>query len=161
MFTINQQTSYALLLIEYLQEQPGYTPLSQVVGQTDMPQRYLARIAALLASAGYLSSKEGRNGGYKLAATLDDINLLEFLALFEEDLQTVKCQDPDYRCQWADICQHKPFFSTKLTGILTEELNNWTLADIMGEPKSTSNKQNKFRKRKNYAKDKKSNRKSW
>ena len=130
MFSINKQTSYALLTIANLIDQKEYLPISDLIAQTKMPRRFLARVTAKLAKADILESKEGKTGGYILAKDLKEISLYEFLRVFEDDLKLVNCQKSDEKCCFKRICHHKDFFQNQLTDLLSKNLKSFTLADV-------------------------------
>ena len=129
MFHINKQTDYALVTIAYLRDKKGYIPLSDLISETNMPQRFLARIMAELVRHKILESKEGKTGGYKLIRDPKNISLYGFLKIFDEDLNMVGCADPTYKCSCSSFCHHKRFFKENLTSLLTDQLKRWTVAD--------------------------------
>lgn len=131
MFTISNQTDYAMLLLEYLAKQQGAIALSKVVKELRLPRRYLAQIAAKLVQAQILESREGIKGGYKLIKPLVKIRLYDILRLFEGDIKLVKCAHEDYNCQWEAICQHSPFWKKVLTERIVSSLNTIYLKDIV------------------------------
>ncbi|MBI4004873.1 Rrf2 family transcriptional regulator [Candidatus Roizmanbacteria bacterium] len=131
MFTLTNKSDYGLIIISKLVRRPEYIPLSKIVSQTQLPQRFIARIAADLVRSGILISKEGKDGGYRLAKDLDDITLFDFLTVFEPDLHIVKCQQPKYHCNFEYSCNHHAFFTKKLKNIFMQELRTWTLGDFI------------------------------
>lgn len=130
MFTLSSKPDYALLLISQLLDKSEYIPLSQLVKNTKLPKRFIARIASDLVKNGILKSREGKIGGYKLMKQLNKINLFDFLKIFEPEFHLVKCQDPKYKCEFIDMCNHNTPLKIKLTGIISKELTNWTLKDV-------------------------------
>ncbi len=130
MFTIHKQTDYALLAVSHLAKYDKFVSLSELVEETNMPQRFLARITAKLVSKRILKSKEGRSGGYKLAKELKDINLLKFLRIFEKNIAVVNCNDKKKKCSCKEACMHRTFFNDKLNQNLENLLSKWTLEDV-------------------------------
>ena len=130
MFSIHKQTDYALLTIWRLIDRKTYVPLSELVKETGMPQRFLARITADLVRNNILKSKEGRSGGYLLAKSLNEISLYELLVLFEGDLEFVNCNSKDNNCVCSDKCGHKSFFCDKLKNILKGQLEEIMLDEV-------------------------------
>jgi len=130
MFSIHRESDYALLTISYLINKEQFISISELVQETQMPRRFLARITAELVRHKILISREGRMGGYKLAKDLKSINLHDFLSIFEKNLNVVRCYEKGYKCNCKKSCKHKSFFAEKLSGILTGELRRWTLNDV-------------------------------
>lgn len=130
MLTITRQSDYAILFISELRKKNDFIPLSELVKETHLPQRFLARIAAELAKNKIVVSKEGKIGGYKLIADLNKISLYNFFKIFEKDVAFCKCSSKNYCCDFTKICHHKNFLKNKLNFAVVQELKKYTLADM-------------------------------
>ena len=130
MFAISNKTDYGLLLLSQLAKKDTFVPMSQLTANTNLPERFIARIASDMVRYGILQSREGKVGGYRLARKLNQITLTEFFSLFEEKTDPVKCLKPEYECKFDGLCTHKTFFRSKLGDILKTELSKWTVADL-------------------------------
>lgn len=131
MLNITKQSDYAMLFVSYLNgKNDRYVPLSELIKETKMPQRFLARIAAELVKQKIVESKEGKVGGYKLSEKAQNTSLYDFLKIFEGDLSFVKCSEPDYKCPWVYMCKHKSFLRHTLHKLVAQELKNWKLRDL-------------------------------
>lgn len=131
MFTISNQSDYGLIILSYLQKKKEFISLGELVEHTHLPQRFLARIAATLVNKGFLKSKEGRVGGYKLAKNLKETNLYEFLKVFEGDITTTKCSVEEYECKFEEICDHKDILKKKVNTIVKEQLMKMKLSEVV------------------------------
>lgn len=131
MFNIDSKSDYGLILLSELSNKKGFMPLSRLVEKTGLPPRFIARIASNLVKHGVLESKEGKVGGYKILKSLEKINLLDFLYIFNKDLEIVKCQNNRFTCGFDKICGHKVFFKKRITEIFIQELKKWTLKDLI------------------------------
>ncbi len=131
MFTISNQSDYGLIILSYLQKKKEFVSLGELIEHTHLPQRFLARIAATLVNKGFLKSKEGRVGGYKIAKNLKETNLYEFLKVFEGDITTTKCGVEDYDCKFEEICEHKDALRTKVNGIVKGRLERVKLSEVV------------------------------
>lgn len=130
MFTILNQTDYALLIIEHLTKTTGYVPISQVVQIARIPKRFASRIAVTLAKHKILASKEGINGGYKLAQSINEITLYDLFKIFEGDVAFSKCAHADYKCRFDSICQHSSFLKNTLQNTYITLIKNLTLKQM-------------------------------
>lgn len=130
MFTISSQSDYGLIILSHLIKKKGFVPLSDLIKDTNLPMRFLARIAADLANSGILESREGRVGGYKTSDKINTVNLYEYLKIFEDDVEVCKCCEENYNCEHKDICHHGSFLQNKLNKILIEQLKKIMLKDI-------------------------------
>lgn len=130
MLTITNQSDYGIIFISYLIGKKGYIPLSQLVAETKLPGRFLARIAASLVKNKIVESREGKIGGYKLTKKIEKMTLYDYLKIFEGDLALSKCMTANYRCPWENQCQHKSFFQHNLHKIIISSLKKFKLKDI-------------------------------
>ncbi|NTU47207.1 Rrf2 family transcriptional regulator [Candidatus Roizmanbacteria bacterium] len=131
MLTINNKTDYALIILSQLQNTQGFVPLSQLIERTQLPPRFVARIAADLVKYKVLVSREGKVGGYHLNKKLTDISLLSFLSIFENPIAVAKCHKEDSECQYANLCTHKHLLREKIASVMERELSRLTVADII------------------------------
>lgn len=131
MLNISKQSDYGLLFLSYLNNKKDYISLSELIAATKLPKRFLARIAASLSKAGIVESKEGKTGGYKLIKKANQINLYDFLKIFEGKLSFVNCSNHHYHCRWEHICYQKTFLREKLNRAVINELKKWSLEDLL------------------------------
>ncbi|MDO8609480.1 MAG: Rrf2 family transcriptional regulator [bacterium] len=132
MLNITKQSDYGILFVSYLySRKEKFVPLSDLIRDTQLPNRFMARIAASLVRNKIIESKEGKVGGYKVSKKIDSISLYDFLKIFEGDLALTKCSiDPDYRCKWYESCMHKSFLRHTLTNLISKDLKKWKLVDV-------------------------------
>lgn len=80
----SQTIEYALRAFLYIARQsPEMVRLRDVAAEVQAPPRYLAKLLADLARAGYLRSTRGPNGGYRLADRGAPASLADIAAVFE------------------------------------------------------------------------------
>ncbi len=130
MLNITKQSDYGLLFISFLMGKDTYVPLSELIKETKLPPRFLARTAAELVKHGIVKSKEGKIGGYILSKKAKEMSLYDYLRIFEGELNLTKCSNPNYHCVWEYMCVHKSFLRHKLHDIVREELKNWKIKDL-------------------------------
>ncbi len=131
MLNLSNQSDYGILFITSLINKTDYVPLSQLVTETKLPRRFLARIAAELVKHGLVVSREGKAGGYKLSRKVNSISLYDYLKIFEKDLNMVKCSDPQYQCPWDKFCQHRDFLSQTVSSIVVGELRKRKFNELL------------------------------
>ncbi len=131
MFNLNRQTGYAFIILAHLGRQQGYTSLSVLAKELNLPPQFASKTAGRLVKAGILKSKEGKNGGYQLAQEISKIKLLEILELFEGKLRIVGCQGRKHPCPHEAHCFHKKFFTGKFTNLIVKEIEKWNLGDVL------------------------------
>jgi Rrf2 family protein len=131
MLNISKQSDYGMLFISYLLHKKDFVPLSELIEKTKLPKRFLARIAAQLVKNKIVESKEGKVGGYKLARKFNEVNLYDYLKIFEGDLSFVDCCTSNCYCPWETICQQKSFLKNKLNKNVAYQLKKWKLVDLL------------------------------
>jgi len=131
MLSITKQSDYGLILISYIYKKNVLVKLSNLIKETGLPQRFLARIAAELVKNGLLISREGKNGGYLVSPKIKNISLYDYLSIFENDVVVSSCVDNEYDCKFEKICNHKDFIKKRLNVVLTKELKKIKLLQLI------------------------------
>jgi Rrf2 family protein len=72
-------------------------PIQDVARRQGIPQRYLEQVLLLLKRAGFLDSKRGSTGGYRLARSPDAISVGEVLRAVEGRLTPLEIAGHDVR----------------------------------------------------------------
>jgi Rrf2 family protein len=131
MLSITKQSDYGLILISFINKKKGIVRLAELIESTQLPPRFLARIAAELVKSGLLISKEGKSGGYLIAPKIKKISLYDYLLIFENDVVVSSCVDDNFNCKYEKICNHKDFIKKKLNVVLTKELKKIKLITLI------------------------------
>ncbi len=106
-------------------------PLSvrRIAAEMDIPARFLPQVMTDLGRAGLVRAETGRNGGYRLARTAAEIDLLEIIDAIEGDSRRVSCVLRGGPCDPSGECAVHAVFWTAQTG-LRETLARADLATI-------------------------------
>lgn len=131
MLAITKQSDYGLILISVIYKKNNIVSLSDLIKETKLPQRFLARIAAELVKNGLLISKEGKSGGYLISPKIKMISLYDYLLIFENDIVVISCVDKNSDCKFEKICNHKDFIKKRLNTVLTKELKKIKLFKLI------------------------------
>ncbi len=131
MLTITKQSDYGLILTSFIYKKNRLVKLSELIEETKLPRRFLARIAAELAKEELLISKEGKSGGYLISPKVKTISLYEYLTIFENDVVVTSCVDDNFDCKYEKICNHKDFIKQRLNVVLTKELKKIRLLQLI------------------------------
>ncbi len=131
MLNITKQSDYGLILISFIYKKNGLVKLSELIKETKLPQRFLARIAAELVKNRLLISKEGKSGGYLITPKIKSISLYDYLTIFENDVIVSSCVDENFDCKFEKICNHKDFIKKRLNVVLTKELKKIKLLELI------------------------------
>lgn len=130
MFTLSKASEYAILFLANLVKASKKKPinLKKITHRTSLPYKYLSRIVLDLKKAKIIKSKEGFGGGYFLAKSPKDINLMEVIEAVEGRKGLVSCIHGE--CPMEKSCLHKEVWH-KLQNKLTQEFKKITLKDLI------------------------------
>ena len=131
MLTLNKQSDYGLIILHKLAKEKKRIPMSQLIEETRLPPRFLARIAAILVKNRILISREGRVGGYTIAPSFKNLSLFDYFSIFEKNLTFLKCLTTKKKCKYDSVCCHKSNIKTKLNDIVLKQLKQITLLEIL------------------------------
>lgn len=83
-----------------------YITLKEIATSVDVSDNYLEQLIALLRKAGYVKSRRGAQGGYKLAKDPKDISVGQILRALEGSLAptSCSCEDNIAQCTNHDRC---------------------------------------------------------
>ena len=80
-----------------LHQGPELIPIQDVARRQGIPQRYLEQVLLLLKRAGYLASKRGSAGGYRLVRPAGEVSVGDVLRAVEGRLNPVEVAGRDSR----------------------------------------------------------------
>lgn len=119
MFKVSTKGDYALLLMTALAEKwsadsvgatsPHFVSLKKIAEEKRLSFSYVSQLILPLKHAGLVESKEGLNGGYRLAKDPSHISLMEILEVTEGKISPVKCcnekaTEKTGPCQCEGVC---------------------------------------------------------
>jgi Rrf2 family protein len=89
---LNRKSVYALHALHRMAQQPGERfSTARLAELTHGPRRFLEQILRELREAELLHSEPGRNGGYQLALSADQISLADILRVVEGPIALLPC----------------------------------------------------------------------
>jgi Rrf2 family protein len=81
--SFTRSTDYALIALAFLSERTGVWSSREVAVETGLPASLLAKIMKSLQQQGWVASTRGVHGGYRLAADLQTVSLLQLVTALE------------------------------------------------------------------------------
>ena len=84
----------------------NYITIKEIATNVGVSDNYLEQLIALLRKAGYVKSRRGAQGGYKLAKDPKDISVGQILRALEGSLAptSCSCEDSMHQCTNHDRC---------------------------------------------------------
>lgn len=120
----------ALICLGHAEE--NLQSISEISEKTLVPLNYLEQILLQLKRNGYVQSKRGANGGYKLSRSTSEIVIGEVIRNLEGPLAPMGCVSiTSYEsCPLEDGCLLKPLWS-RVRDTVAELLDHTTLEDLL------------------------------
>ncbi len=131
MLTITKQSDYGILMISHIYKKNKLVKLSDLIKETKLPRRFLARIAAELVKNKLLISREGKNGGYLINDKIKTASLYDYLKIFNDDISVCSCANDNYHCQYENLCTHKSILKNELNKIIISQLKKIKLIKLL------------------------------
>jgi Rrf2 family cysteine metabolism transcriptional repressor len=105
-------------------------PLGAVAHRTDLSHGYLEQLAVGLRKGRLIQGVAGRNGGYRLAATVSDIRVSDVIEASIGPVCIVDCVSDPSICRRASHCECRALYCL-VNRRIAEELESLTLADLL------------------------------
>jgi len=131
-FNLTKKADYGLSMLSLLaaRGKGGRVSLTEL-SKKGLPKAFMAQIANKMVQSGFLSSKEGRGGGYGLISEPKNISLKSILEAIDGDLAPVSCVNKPGACPIEDHCWQKGFM-LRFSYQLEKMMDKYTLADLIG-----------------------------
>ncbi len=129
---ISTRGRYALRVLVDLAEQDSdrYITLREIAERQEISEKYLESIVRELVRAGFLDGLRGKGGGYRLARSAEELNVLEVLQATEGALAPVACLEEGARpCARAARCRTLPLWKG-LNDTVRGYLRGFTVRDL-------------------------------
>jgi len=131
---LSSKCEYACLALLYLSENfgSGVSKISDIAESKSIPRKFLEQILIILKQSGYVKSKKGALGGYKLAKTPEEINLAEIIRLMDGALAPVDSVST-YFYEPTPIEQEKKLLSVfkKIRDYVSDTLEHIHFSDLI------------------------------
>ena len=130
---ISRKIDYALRAMIHLASLPldRVLPLQEIVGATQLPRDFLAKILKELTGRKLVRSVRGAHGGYQLARPAREISFLEVIEAAEGPVQLNVCLDHKDRCEVSSSCTMYHVWKSGQERML-EVYRSTSLADLIG-----------------------------
>jgi len=112
-----------------LKKENEVAPVTELASKSGITPKYLEKILASLVNAGLIVSTRGREGGYALAKTPQEISVGEIFRALEDNLEISGCTAGDCSDSY---CPNRNIMK-KLHDGINDLLNSCTLMDMLDE----------------------------
>jgi len=134
---LTKKSSYGLIAALELARSRTNGPLcaGAIAKRYSLPAPFVEKILHELKRAGLVRSRQGRGGGYYLAAPPEEITLRGVLAALGESIDLVGCLGPGTTCDIDGICPTKTAWGL-INVRLQQMLESLSLADLLRDARS-------------------------
>ncbi len=128
----NITTDYTIRTVLDLAASGGKRTASDVSDNMNIPINYLAKIFKKLVDGGIVLVERGRNGGYILSRSPEEISLYDIIVLSEKTLKLNYCLEDDYECSRGaeDVCSVKGVYE-KIQKQVEDTLKSQKISDLV------------------------------
>ena len=128
------ETDYAIRCLLYLADGHDGASSSQIGEEIGLSQIYAQKILSNLRSKGFVLVTRGSRGGYSLARTPADIQILDVISKIEGTIAINRCIEPDRFCSRnaTDYCKMHKFYKD-VQALLERIFGGVSLQDVMEE----------------------------
>jgi len=136
--TLSKRGNYVVLsalCLAWAYESGEYRKIREVVATMKVPQTFASQILAELVRAEIATSKAGKDGGYRLVRSPEEITMLEVIEAGEGPLRAERCALQDGPCTWDFVCPLHWIWGDSITAF-RNTLANVTLATLVANDKA-------------------------
>ena len=131
---LSKKSEYACLALIDLSENYSndYNKIVDIANNWSIPKKFLEQILLILKTSGYVKSKKGSDGGYKLIKNPEQITLAEIIRLMDGALAPVESASK-YFYENTPIEQHKKLINIfiDIRDYISDKLENITFGDLI------------------------------
>ncbi|UCD15954.1 MAG: Rrf2 family transcriptional regulator [Candidatus Omnitrophota bacterium] len=81
---LTTKSEYSLLALIYIARHgKNFIKIEEICSEYDLPKKYLEYLFSVLKQSGYIKTRRGAGGGYKLAKPASKINLAQIIRLMD------------------------------------------------------------------------------
>lgn len=134
---LSKKTKYALNALVFIAKNIEQQPISvsKITSELKIPQKFLEAILVELKNARILNSKKGKQGGYSLNGTPDDIHMAKIIRLFDGAIALVPCVTHDFYEKCEECLDEKTCgireVAMEIRNETVKRLKEATLSDII------------------------------
>ena len=130
MALITRETDYALRALARLALAEGNMPVSKLAESEDIPTVFLRKIMQRLQKAGFVTSRQGALGGYKLVVAPEELTMLSVVEAVQGPVAVNACFTEEGICARIDWCPFREKLEKLQEGV-NEHLNGALLSDAV------------------------------
>ena len=130
---LTTKSEYSILALLYMARQKGngFVKIQDICSACDVPKKYLELLFMILRQNGYIKTRRGTSGGYKLTKPACDISIAEIIRLMDGALAPTESVS-QYFYSDTPLTREKKIIKVfkEIRDYISDRLENLTLADL-------------------------------
>lgn len=131
---LTTKSEYSILALIYMarNEKRGFIKMEEICSRRYIPKKYLELLFMILKQNGYIKTKRGTSGGYKLAKPASEINVAGIIRLMDGALASTESVSR-YFFSDTPLAKEKKIIRVfrEIRDYISNRLENLTLADLV------------------------------
>ena len=131
---LTTKSEYSILALIYMarNDKNGFMKIDQICSKCDIPKKYLELLFMILRQNGYIRTKRGTGGGYKLTKPASQISIAEIIRLMDGALAATESVSK-YFFSDTPLGREKKLIKVfkEIRDYISKRLENLTLADLV------------------------------
>lgn len=131
MLKISRMSDYAIVLLTAMARTDATQYTARVLADdTGLTLPTVGKLLKMLSAGGLLLSQQGRNGGYRLARTANEISLADIIEAIDGPIAMTECFTVDHDCDREANCGLRPHWQA-INQSVRQLLGNTSLAALI------------------------------
>lgn len=127
---LNTKVRYGLRALLEIASHKESTLQKDISASQSISTKYLDQIIASLKASGLIIRVHGKNSGYKLTRSAEEISVYDVYKAFESDLNIEDCLQNDEYCIRAGDCRTRNYWCD-LNKVIINHMKDESLADLL------------------------------
>ena len=131
---LTTKSEYSILALIYMarNEKNGFMKIDEICSKCDIPKKYLELLFMIIKQNGYIKTKRGTSGGYKLTKPASQISIAEIIRLMDGALAATESVSK-YFFSDTPLGREKKLIKVfkEIRNYISKRLENLTLADLV------------------------------
>ena len=131
---LTTKSEYSILALIHIarNERRGFIKIEEICSKCDIPKKYMELLFGVLRQSGYIKTRRGTSGGYKLSKSASKISVAEIIRLMDGPLAPVESVSRYFYSE-TPLSREKKVIKVfrEIRDYIAKRLEKLTLADLV------------------------------
>ena len=131
---LTTKSEYSILALIHIarNEKRGFIKIEEICGKCDIPKKYMELLFGVMRQSGYIKTRRGTSGGYKLLKPASKISVAEIIRLMDGPLAPVESVSRYFYSE-TPLSREKKVIKVfrEIRDYVAKRLEKLTLADLV------------------------------